>query len=93
MNKTLLNTNTICMIVFSIGIVSSVAIIIAAVVAVAYMLDIAMTALSQIANNISSLYGHADSFTQLIVICLLAFLFYKLARAFLRMACKGVATW
>lgn len=92
-NKTLINTTTLCYIIFSIGIVASLALIIAAVVAVAYMLALAMTELCQLASTISDLYHHADSFTQLIVLCLLAFLTYKLVRTFVIMVHKEAQAW
>lgn len=93
MNTSRINMNTLCYLIFSIGIVASVALIIAAVVAVAYLLDLAMTELCQFAANISELYHHADSFVQLLVLCLLAFLCYTLVRTFVRMVSREVHTW
>lgn len=93
MNKTLVTTNTVYYIIFSIGIIASVALIIAGLVAVAYILNIAMVALCQIATNIQSLYAHADSFVQLLVLCLLALLFCKLAGFCVRCIKKEVSAW
>lgn len=92
MNKTL-NTQTFCYIIFSIGIITSVALIIGALVAVAYMATLAMTALCQVATTISLLYQHADSFVQLLIICLLAFIFYKLVCLFIHSVRKEVQAW
>lgn len=92
MTKTL-NVQTLCYIIFSIGIVSSVALIIGAIVGVAYLLNRAMIALVDISRNISLLYHHADSFVQLLILCLLAFIAIKAICFAVRNVRKEITAW
>jgi hypothetical protein len=92
-NKTLINTQTFCYIIFSIGIIGSVALIIGAMVAIAYILDKAVIFLCQTVASITSLYHHADSLVQLIILCILAFIAYKLVCLFIHSVKREVARW
>ena len=92
-NKTLINTNVLCYIIFSIGIIGSVALIIGAIVAVAYILNKAVIFLCQTVASTASLYHHADSLVQLIILCILGFIAYKFIYLFIRSVRKEVAAW
>jgi hypothetical protein len=71
------NIQMVSLAIFAIGIISTFALLIGAIVAVAWLLNLAMTAVCEIAGHISTLYTGSDSFTRLLIICIIG---YALAR-------------
>jgi len=80
------DTRLIIAIIFSIGVVASIALVLAAVIAAAYLLNVAVSALGELAGNIASVYSRSDSLMQFFMLfigCYIAF----------RMACLMIRTW
>ena len=71
-------------IIFSLGAVTAIALVLAVLIAAAYLLNITVSALGELAGNIASVYGHADSFTQFLMIVLLGYVLYHIVRSVVR---------
>ena len=69
------------LVIFSLGVLTSITLIIAALVAVAWLLNLAMTAIAELSTNIAHLFTHADPFTQLLLLCVVGYCLFKLARS------------
>lgn len=61
------------MAVFAIGVLASFALVIGAVVAVAWLITLAMTAICEASNTIGALYSGSDSIVKLLIIAALAY--------------------
>jgi len=72
------------MVIFSIGVVAAIALLIAALVAVAWLVNLAMATVAELSSSIASLYGRADPFTQLLIICCVAYGLYRVVRSVFR---------
>ncbi len=64
---------------FTLGIIAMSGVAIAALIFVAYLLNIAVAAMQELSTNFTALYGHADSFTRLMIWLVALILLYKLA--------------
>jgi hypothetical protein len=70
------DTRLVISIVFSIGVIASLALILGALIAVAYLLNVAVSALAELASNIASVYNRSDSLMQFFMLfigCYIAF--------------------
>jgi vacuolar-type H+-ATPase subunit I/STV1 len=82
-SKTLFTPNiqTMSLIIFAIGIITTFALLIAAIVSVAWLLNLAMSVVCEIAGHISTLYSGSDSFTRLLIICIIGYALARVARS------------
>ncbi len=82
----------LCAIVASIvtlGTSALVALAAAAIIAATYVLSLALNALGELAHTISTLYGHSDSFTQLLILVLVTIALWKCGKLFVRPSRKA----
>ena len=79
--KTLsLNYQMCVYIIFSIGVLATGALILAGLVALAFLLNLAISVFCEIAGHISNLYTSADSFTKLLMLCILGYVLFRVYR-------------
>lgn len=69
------------MLVFSLGVLAAIALLIAALVAVAWFLNLAMATVAELSSNISALYGHSDAFTQFLLVCVVGYCLARVIRS------------
>jgi hypothetical protein len=74
-------TITMITTVFTLGIIALVALglalLIGVVLAAVYVIDLALTVLSELVGHIASIYAHGDSFTQLLIILVLGYIVFR----------------
>lgn len=75
------NIQMISLVIFAIGLVATFALLIAAIVAAAWLLNLAMTTVCEIAGHISSLYTSSDHLTQLLILCVAGYVLARVARS------------
>ncbi|GCF11776.1 hypothetical protein [Dictyobacter arantiisoli] len=68
-------------IIYSIGLLASIALVLAAIMAVVYILNLTMTVIGEGIAHIASLYSSSDSFTKLLLLCILGYILYRVGRA------------
>lgn len=64
--------------VFTLGIIAMIGVAVAALIFVAYLLTLAVAAMQELSTNFTALYGHADSFTRLMIWLVALIFLYKL---------------
>jgi hypothetical protein len=74
------NAQTCMFLIFCIGVVATFALIVGAIVAAAYVLNLAVATLVTLASAIDTLYLHADPAIQLLMIVLAGYCLVKLVR-------------
>lgn len=74
------NIQTLTIAVFAIGLVATFTLLIAAIVAAAWLLNLAMTVVCEIAGHISSLYSGSDHLTQLLILCIIGYVLARVVR-------------
>jgi hypothetical protein len=79
-NKIIFTPSTFACAIFTIGTIATFALAIVALVAVAWLLNLAMTVVCQVAENIQHLYMHADSLTQLLILCAIGYCVFRMVR-------------
>lgn len=81
-SKTLFTPNLqmVSLAIFAIGIITTFALLIAAIVAVAWLLNLAMSVVCELAANITTLYTSSDSFVKLLIICIIGYVLARIAR-------------
>lgn len=67
--------------VFGLGVISAFALVIAALVAVAYLLNLAMGVLVECCTHIAALYAGSDSAIKLFILFLIGYCLVKLVRS------------
>lgn len=77
------NAQTCMFLIFCIGVVATFALIVGAIVAAAYVLNLAMATLVTMTSAITTLYVHSDPAIQLLMIVLAGYCLVKLVRFFL----------
>lgn len=78
------NLQTVSAAIFIIGLVTTFFLVIAALLALAWFLNFAMSVVCQIAVNMSHLYSSSNSITQLLFICVFGYSLYHVARIIYR---------
>jgi hypothetical protein len=73
------NAQLCVLIIFAIGVIASFLLVIAALIAAAYVLNLAMTAISELATSITTLYNGSDSLVKLLLICIIGYVLARLA--------------
>jgi magnesium-transporting ATPase (P-type) len=74
------DTRLIVGIIFSVGVVASLALVLGALIAVAYLLNVAVSALGELASNITSVYGRSDSTMQFFMLFLMFYGVFHVVR-------------
>lgn len=64
--------------VVSVGIITCVAMIFAALILAAYLLDLAVSAVCELFTHLASVYAGADSFSKILIWLLLSFILIKI---------------
>ena len=64
--------------VFTLGTVAFVCLAAAALVAAMYVVSLAVGTLAELSHTIATTYAHSDSPTQLLMLCILGFVLFKL---------------
>ena len=77
------HAQTCMFLIFCIGVAATFTLIVGAIVAVAYVLNLAVSTVITLASTIATLYGHADPAIQLLMIVLAGYCLVKLVRFFL----------
>jgi hypothetical protein len=67
--------------VFSIGVVACVGLLLGALIAVAYLLNVTVTVIAELGQHIASTYTHADPTVQLFMLCIAGYLIYRFFRS------------
>lgn len=75
------NLQILTIAVFAIGLVATFTLLIAAIVAAAWFLNLAMSVVCEIAGHISSLYSSSDHLTQLLILCVVGYVLMRVARS------------
>jgi hypothetical protein len=83
------NMQLCVLIVFAVGVVASFMLIIAALVATAYILNLAMMSISELATHIATLYNGSDSLVKLLILCIFGSILARLARSAYRSFVRG----
>jgi len=66
-------------IIFAIGVAATCGLVVGAIIAVSYLINLAMTVLVESVAHISQLYTTSDSFTKLLILCIIGYCLLKLA--------------
>lgn len=74
------DTRLVISIIFSIGVVASIALILCALIVAAYLLNIAVSALAELAGNIASVYNRSDSLMQFFMLFLMLYCAFHVVR-------------
>lgn len=77
------SAQTCMFLIFCIGVVATFALIVGAIVAAAYVLNLAVATLLTLASSIITLYNHSDPVIQLLMLVLAGYCLVKLVRFFL----------
>jgi hypothetical protein len=85
------NIQLCVLLVFAIGVITSFLLVIAALVAAAYILNLAMVSISELATHIAALYNESDSLVKLLLICIIGYVLAWLARSAYRSFTHGGA--
>jgi len=75
------NTQLCIGFVFSMGVVMCVGILLAALMAAAYLLNLTVTVINEQAHNIASTYVHADPTVQFLMLFVAGCVVYRIARS------------
>lgn len=78
------NTQTLLAIVFAIGTITSFLIVVGMLVMAAWLLNLTMTVICEIAINMQHLYNRSDSLTQLLFIVIVGYVLFRLVRLVVR---------
>ncbi len=78
------NAQTCMLLIFSMGVIATFALIVGAIVVVAYVLNLAVQTLVTFTSTIVTLYAHSDSAIQLLMIVLAGYCLIKLVRFLIR---------
>jgi hypothetical protein len=74
---------------FAIGVIASFLLVIAALVAAAYILNLAMNAISELATSMTTLYNGSGSLVKLLILCIIGYVLARLARSAYRSFLHG----
>src|SRR5689334_23035193 len=83
------NLQLCVLIIFAIGVVASFLLFLGALVLAAYVLNLAMSTLSELTQTITALYSGADSLVKLLLLCILGYLLLRLIRSAYRSLVSG----
>ncbi len=67
--------------VFSVGVVACVGLLLGALIAAAYLLNLTVTVLCETADHIATLYQHSDPAMQLLMLFIVSYCIFKAARS------------
>lgn len=67
--------------VFSIGVVACVGLLLGALIAVAYLLNLTVTVIVELSQHIASTYVHADPTVQFLMVCVAGYILYRFFRS------------
>jgi hypothetical protein len=92
-NKSAFQPNVqVCIgIIFSLGVVAGVALLLGALIVAAYLLNVAVGAVAELASHITSVYSRSDSLMQFFMLFLLFYGVFHVGRSVLRPFVKGGA--
>ena len=92
-NKPVLQPNVqVCMgIIFSLGVVTGVVLLLGALIAAAYLLNVAVGAVAELGSHITSVYNHSDSLMQFFILFLLLYGVFYVGRHVFAIFVKGGA--
>lgn len=83
------NMQLCVLIVFAVGVIASFLLIVAALVAAAYILNLAMVSMCELATHIAALYNGSDSLIKLLILCVFGYVLTRLARSAYRSFLRG----
>jgi hypothetical protein len=75
-----LNYQMCVYLIFSIGVLATGALILAGLVALAFLLNLSITVFCEVAGHIGALYSSADSFTKLLMLCIVGYVLFRVCR-------------
>lgn len=71
-------------IIFCFGVIASIALLLAALLAVSYLLNLTLAVIGEVAAHIAALYASSDNVVKLLMLCLVAYAAVKIGRPVLR---------
>jgi hypothetical protein len=84
-SKTTLTLDSrVLLIIFSLGIMTALAVIVGAIWLVGYLLNLTISVYVEIAQHLAAIYLHADPFTQLLMFCIIGYILVRVARSMYR---------
>jgi hypothetical protein len=78
----------VIMLIFSFGVIMAVMLLLLALVAAAYLLNVTVSALSETVSTLHLLYGRSDSLTQLLLLTIIGYCVVRAGRSAIRSLSK-----